>query len=290
MRLHALAFILVAGCSSSEVTTTITSSSGSAAKPAPSPAKSGSAATPSASAATPVASASAAPALRDAEAELKTIDPFDDAATDGGQRLLNAMVLCGQPGSDAPWGKDDAVGEDKPAASRCSAQTHAKLYMKSVSMLANGKGNDATKLAEADAALALALDPAAALPAGASPAANAVVTAVKKRPAPSVRVGAVTATNMATTEVETAVATELSPAVRFCYTHSLTSNPKLEGTAAVEADLGPDGRLAAVKVTGTIPDESLMRCVASFAKRSKLSPPSSTPAKVAIPFTMTPGK
>ena len=162
--------------------------------------------------------------------------------------------------------------------------------MKSASMLANAKGADSKKMAEDEAALALALDPAAALPADASPAANAVVSAVKKRPAPSVRVGAVTATNLATTEIETAVATELSPAVRFCYTHSLASNPKLEGRAAVEADVGPDGRLAAVKVTGTVPDESFMRCVASFAKRSKLSPPSSTPAKVTIPFTMTPGK
>lgn len=294
MRLPIVALFVLAGCSSSEVTTTITSSSGSAPKPAASTAKSA-AAPASASAAAPVASASAA--MRDAETELKAIDPFNETATDGAQRLLTAMTLCGQPASNAPWGRDDSVGEDKaaptppkPAASRCTAESHAKLYMKSVSMLADSKDAAGKKTAEDHAYLALALDPKVALPASAKPGETATLAAARKRRQLGARVGAVTSNDDATTKaLEPSIASEILPAVRFCYASALLTNVNLQGSVAISAEVAADGRLSGAKVDGSLPDSAVIACIQGFANRSKLAAPLKTPARVNIPIALSPG-
>jgi hypothetical protein len=298
MRHCAMALLVLAGCSSSEVTTTVTSSSGSAAKPATSSAKSA-AAPASASAAAPATSGTAAPAMRDAEAELKALDPFNDSAPDGAQKLLTAMTLCGEPtSSTAPWGREDSVAEDKaapalakpPAASRCSPESHAKLYMLSASMLADSKTPENKKTAEEHAYFALALDPKAALPAGANAAAIATVAAAKKRPAPEARVGAVTTSDEATPkELEKAAAVELGSGIRLCYASGLLLNPNLQGNLAVQAEVAADGRLSEVKVSGSLPDAGVISCVARFGNRSKVNAPSRTPTRVSIPFVLSPG-
>lgn len=297
MRASALTLLFVVttlGCSSSEGTAPAASSSGSA-KPAVSVTKSAapalSASAAASASAAPSASAAVPSGLRDADTELKTLDPFG-AGGDGAQKFLTALTLCGDQGTaTTPWGRDPAAPTPPPKveATRCNASMHGKLLLKSASMLADSKDANNKKTATEHVALALALDPAAELPTDADAATKALFTAAKKRKPLEARVGAVTTSDEPSkSELEKAVGGEVSSAVRFCYTIGLFNNPNLQGRLTIAADVGADGQLSAASVTGDLPDQGVLSCVGTYVNRSKVNAPSKAPTKISVPFILNP--
>lgn len=282
--------VFVAACSSSEGPASATSSGASATSSA---AKAASVALPGSAAAATSPSARA-PAVEDADAVLKRLDPLADGPA-GASALSSALALCrdGSLPSGALSGRDPGPIR----VTRCNPATHAQFLLKSSSLQAGSTDAEKRKTAEQDAALALALDPTAALPAGASDAAVALFATAKKGPprfgmrgsTPSARLGAVTTSDEATKkELEAAIAGEVGSAVRYCYTTGLFANPNLLGAIAIAADIDEGGRLSGATVTGDLPDGAVNDCVAALVNRSKVAPPSKAPAKVNIPFVLSP--
>ena len=240
--------------------------------------------------------------MRDADSELKAIDPFNETAADSPQRLQTAMKLCGEPTSispwgepsDAPWGKE--VPEEKPvptkpsAVSRCAAESHAKLYLRSATLLADSKSPESQRTAELHGYYALALDPKARLPAGVNAATDKLRKSKPRLPAADVRVDAVTSSDESAKKGVEAEAAALLPTLRLCHASGLRNNPNLQGKLSMQALVEPDGRLSDIKTFGSLPDASVAKCATEFAARSKLSPPSTAGRKISFVFVFTPGK
>ena len=85
-----------------------------------------------------------------------------------------------------------------------------------------------------------------------------------------------------------ASAGEVSSAVRFCYTMGLFDNPNLQGAIAIVADVAADGRLSAAIVSGDLPDAAVNACISALVNRSKVAAPAVAPAKVKLPFMLSP--
>ncbi len=295
MRAHLIArvgSIAFAACAPSEATAP--SASGSP-RPAASVSATVSAASVVAAAAAP--SASAAAILRDANAELERLDPLADGP-DAAEKVLAALALCsGGVAPSGARGRASTLPAVTIEATRCEPAVHAKLLLKSASLWADSADDEKRKTAEHHGALALALDPAATLPPSASTAATALFATAKQGPArfgmrgskPSARLGAVTASDEATRkQLESASAGEVSSAVRFCYTMGLFDNPNLQGAIAIVADVAADGRLSAAIVSGDLPDAAVNVCISALVNRSKVAAPAVAPAKVKLPFMLSP--
>ena len=228
------------------------------------------------------------PKLRDAEREIATIAPFDEAGpAEAKQRVAAALAVCGDFREPAVWGRDGDGSGAAPSGelvSLCAPATAAKLLVLSASL----EANDDAEGAKRSVKLALALDPNLELPPAAPAPLRTAFAEAKKRKPGTVRLGAITTT--ATTgqkSLEDSLA-RLVPQFRACYTLGLLDNPNLQGRVSILAVLGEAGRVQSATASGDIPDGRVVKCATNVIRRAVLAPPDRAPARIAVPLLASP--
>ncbi|RMF15368.1 MAG: TonB family protein [Candidatus Dadabacteria bacterium] len=77
------------------------------------------------------------------------------------------------------------------------------------------------------------------------------------------------------------------PLLQLCYESVLAVDPELEGRALVRFDIGRDGRVAQVGVTGPAADPALTACVADLVGQWRFKP-QDEPTTVELPLRFRP--
>jgi hypothetical protein len=239
--------------------------------------------------ATPEPSASASnalapPKLRDADAEIAAVAPFDATVTDPAdakKRVDDALAICGDFLEPAAWGREGAA--PKPPSivesfSLCTPSTAAKL----LAARAMTEAKDDADGAKASFSLALALDPGVVVPPAAPASVKAAFARAKKQTPPTVRTGAVTTSDASSQKALEASLASLLPHVRACYARGLLDNPNLQGGITLSFVLVGGGRVLSPWASGDIPHGGVVKCAGKVVERAVLASPSVSPAQVTV--------